>query len=93
MIAGTIVTFGPLGRHPAAGLKLGTVVAFGGRPELLPTFDDDCTHRPQFVTLYLRHLLSLGFAVPDTAFTGAFDRFRGDVVALGKGEILAWRTE
>lgn len=92
MIAGTILTFGPLGPHAGAGLKRGTVVAFGGRPELLPTFEYDCTHRPQFVTLYLRHLRGLGFAVPGGCFGGDFDRFRGDFVAIGKGEILAWRS-
>lgn len=91
VIAGTVLAFGPLGANPGAGLKRGTVLAFGGQPELLPTFDYDCTHRPQFVTLYLRHLLGLGFAVPGGCFDGQFDRYRGDAVTVGKGEVLVWR--
>lgn len=92
-IAGTILVFGPLGAHAGAGLKRGTVIAFGDRSALLPTFEYDCTHRPQFVALYLRHLRTLGFAVPAECFGGRFDRYRGDIVAIGKGEILAWRSE
>ncbi|MFO0807505.1 MAG: formylmethanofuran dehydrogenase subunit C [Gemmataceae bacterium] len=92
MIAGSLLLFGKVGPYVGAGLNRGTIVTFADRPDMLPTFLYDCTHRPQFVTLYLRHLLASGFAVPATAFAGRFDRFRGDVVARGKGEVLVWRS-
>jgi formylmethanofuran dehydrogenase subunit C len=90
MIAGTILVFGALGRHPAAGLKRGTVMTFGPAPALLPTFRFDCSYRPPIIDLYLRQLRGWGFGVPESAWTGHVRRFRGDFVALGKGEVLVW---
>jgi formylmethanofuran dehydrogenase subunit C len=85
MVAGTIVVTGPIGPNPAAGMKRGTLAAFGPAPELLPTFRYDCSYRPAFIDLYLRRLAALGFAVRAGA---TFRRYRGDLVALGLGEIL-----
>jgi formylmethanofuran dehydrogenase subunit C len=90
MIAGTITAFGSVGRHPAAGLKRGTVMTFGPPPALLPTFRFDCSYRPPIIDLYLRQLRTWGFAVPDAAFSGPVQRYRGDFVALGKGDVLVW---
>lgn len=90
MIAGTILVFGALGRHPAAGLKRGTVMAFGPKPTLLPMFRFDCSYRPPIIDLYLRQLRRWGFGVPESAFTGNVQRYRGDFVALGKGDVLVW---
>jgi len=70
-------------------MKRGTIAVFGSEPlPLLPSFRYDCTYRPQFMALYLRQLAGLGFPVPDQATTGQFERFSGDLVALGKGEVL-----
>jgi formylmethanofuran dehydrogenase subunit C len=90
MIAGTIVVFGSVGRRPAAGLKRGTVMTFGPPPALLPTFRFDCSYRPPIIDLYLRQLRTWGLAVPDAALSGPVRRYRGDFVALGKGEVLVW---
>jgi formylmethanofuran dehydrogenase subunit C len=87
MVAGIVFAFGPVGPHAGAGMKRGTIAAFGPGLELLPTFRYDCTYRPAFIDLYLRHLRAIGFAVP-AADGGLFTRHRGDVVALGLGEIL-----
>jgi formylmethanofuran dehydrogenase subunit C len=87
MVAGSLFVFGPVGANPGAGMKRGTIAALGPRPTLLPTFRFDCTYRPAFIDLYLRRLAALGFAVP-TAANMLFERFRGDLVALGLGEIL-----
>jgi formylmethanofuran dehydrogenase subunit C len=85
MVAGTIITSGPIGQNPAAGMKRGTLIALGPTPELLPTFRYDCSYRPAFIELYLRRLASLDFAV---RAGGTFRRYRGDLVALGLGEIM-----
>ena len=61
-------------------------------PELLPTFRYACDFNPGFLPLYLRRLREWGFPVTGTyAREGCFRRFHGDMVARGKGEILAWR--
>jgi formylmethanofuran dehydrogenase subunit C len=85
MIAGSVFVFGSVGPHPAAGMKRGTFAAFGPEPELLPTFRYDCSYRAAFVDLYLRRLAALGFAVRTP---GVVRRYRGDLVALGLGEVL-----
>ena len=90
MIAGTIMVFGSVGRHPAAGLKRGTVMTFGPPPALLPTFRFDCSYRPPIIDLYLPNCDLGAFAVPDAALSGPVRRYRGDFVALGKGDVLVW---
>ncbi len=91
MIAGSIFVFGRPAIRLGAGMKRGTIAVFGSGPlPLLPSFRYDCLYRPQFLALYLRHLAGLGFAVPEHCLRGSFERFSGDLVALGKGEVLKW---
>jgi formylmethanofuran dehydrogenase subunit C len=90
VIAGTVMVFGAVGRYVAAGLKRGTVMTFGPPPELLPTFRFDCSYRPPIIDLYLRQLRIMGLAVPDGIGRGTVRRYRGDFVALGKGDVLVW---
>jgi formylmethanofuran dehydrogenase subunit C len=85
MVAGSLFTFGPVGPNTGAGMKRGTLAAFGPGLELLPTFRYDCTYRPAFIDLYLRRLAAFGFAVRARA---PVRRYRGDLAALGLGEIL-----
>jgi formylmethanofuran dehydrogenase subunit C len=85
MVAGSIFVFGQIGPNPGAGMKRGTLAAFGPDPGLLPTFRYDCTYRAAFIDLYLRRLQALGFAV---RAVGPVRRYRGDLAALGLGEIL-----
>jgi formylmethanofuran dehydrogenase subunit C len=85
MVAGSIFAFGPVGPHAGAGMKRGTLAAFGPALELLPTFRYDCTYRPTIIDLYLRRLAAVGFAV---CAGGPVRRYRGDLAALGLGEIL-----
>jgi formylmethanofuran dehydrogenase subunit C len=85
MVAGSLFAFGPVGPNPGAGMKRGTLATFGPGLELLPTFRYDCTYRPAFIELYLRRLAALGFAVRARA---PVRRYRGDLAALGLGEIL-----
>ena len=57
----------------------------------MPTFRADCVYRPAFLSLYLRQLRAWGFPVPDACRDGDAERYSGDLVALGKGEVLYWR--
>jgi formylmethanofuran dehydrogenase subunit C len=93
MIAGSLFVFGRPGQRPGAGMKRGTLAACGGEPALLPTFRRDCDYRPAFVRLYLRQLRDWGFPVRGELFGGSWRRYSGDLVALGKGEILHWRGD
>lgn len=44
-----------------------------------------------FRRLYLRQLLASGFPLPGDVTGGAWRRYSGDLVALGKGEVLHWQ--
>lgn len=89
MIAGTIVVLGELGQRPGAGLKRGTILSLR-EAHLLPTYRYDCTYQPDFVRLYLRALAAAGLTIPAAAIDGTYRRYSGDLVAVGKGEILLW---
>jgi formylmethanofuran dehydrogenase subunit C len=92
MIAGTMLVFGTPGRHPGPGLKRGTIAFFGAdahsvRP--LPTFIDDGRFTPLFLNVFLERLRRWSFPVSPSYAGRAFRRWRGDLLELGKGEILA----
>ncbi len=89
MIAGTVLVFGECGIRPGAGMRRGTLGLFGpNRPQLLPTFRFASTYQPQMVRLMLRGLRDQGFGVDESLLAAEFDLYHGDLVALGKGEIL-----
>src|SRR5438128_10959701 len=91
LIAGTVFVFGKPGIRLGAGMKRGTIGLLGERPPLLPTFRFDCVYRPVFMNLYLRQLRAWGFPVKEEFLHGLYERYSGDLVALGKGEIVQWR--
>jgi formylmethanofuran dehydrogenase subunit C len=89
MLAGTVVVLGEMGWRTGAGMVRGTVVSL--RPaRILPTFYLDCVYRPTFLRLYLRHLFTLGLPVEPEHIAGAYRRWSGDMVALGRGEVLVF---
>jgi formylmethanofuran dehydrogenase subunit C len=93
MIAGTIFLFGSPGLRTGAGMKRGSIGLFGGttsgdEPSLLPTFRFDCEYRPIFLRLFLSQLRQSGFPIEDHFWRASFHRYSGDLVALGRGEIL-----
>jgi formylmethanofuran dehydrogenase subunit C len=89
MIAGSIFTFGGTGLFPAAGMKRGTLALFANHAvELPPTFARAGRFRPVFLTVYLRQLRAWGFPLSETAFATGFDRFTGDLLGGGQGEVL-----
>ncbi len=91
LIAGTVFLFGQPGVRLGAGMKHGTIVLFAGDAPLLPSFRYDCTYRPAFLRLYLRQLAAWNFAPAAHLRDGVCRRYSGDLVALGKGEVLYWQ--
>jgi len=93
MIAGSIFAFGAVGKRLGAGMKRGTLALFGGGESLhqglLPTFAPSGRLRPPFLNLYLRRLQDWGVPVPQATFSGTIQRYNGDLVEGGQGEILA----
>ncbi len=89
MIAGSVLIFGQCGIRPGAGMRRGTVGLFGNpRTELLPSFRFACRTRPQVLPLMFRRLRAWGFEVPETLDGEQFDLFNGDLVAIGRGEVI-----
>lgn len=91
MIAGTICVFGSPGVRCGAGMKRGTLAFFSDMPSLLPSFRHNCDYQPIFMRLYLRQLQKWGFSQAQPFLRGKFQRFSGDLIAQGKGEILHWQ--
>ncbi len=91
LIAGGVFVFGRTGPRPGAGMKRGTL-AFGGQAAgLLPSFRYDCDYRPVFLNLYLHRLREWNFPVDERLFRGSWRRYSGDLIEMGKGEVLHWR--
>jgi len=87
MLAGTLLVLGELGARAGAGLLRGTLISM--EPvQMLPTFIFDCVYQPNYLPLYLRHVRALGLPIHDGFITGAYQRWSGDRVALGRGEVL-----
>ena len=88
MLAGTIVVFGAAGIRHGAGMKRGSLWFLGDeRPSVLPTFRLACRYRPLAMTLVLRRLQELGFAVPDSLWQCEVELYNGDLIAGGRGEL------
>jgi len=88
LIAGSIFLFGRSGIRLGAGMKRGTLALFGEPPPLLPTFRFECEYQPVFMRLYLKQLQEWGFTPAGRTDALSYRRYSGDLVALGKGEIL-----
>ncbi len=89
LIAGSIFVFGGVGRYPGLGMKRGTIGLFGtGMPDFLPWFEPTGRFRLPFLSIYLRQVARWGFPVPPEIFDEEVDRYNGDVIEGGIGEIL-----
>ena len=86
-LAGTIIVLGELGWRAGVGIKRGSIITM--RPaQLLPTFNFDCSYRPTFVRMYLQHLRAAGLPISALHLSGKYQRWSGDMVDVGRGEIL-----
>jgi formylmethanofuran dehydrogenase subunit C len=91
LIAGSVFVFGQPGVRTGANMKRGTIALFGKPAPLLPTFRFDCVYQPVFMRLYLSQLARWGFAPAQAHLDGSYRRYSGDLVSLGKGEVLFWQ--
>lgn len=87
MGAGTILVFGSIGAHAGMDMRRGSLVA-GSAASLLPSFFASCTCIPSWLRVYARYLNSLALTIPPAWLDGHFQRFTGDHISLGRGEIL-----
>lgn len=89
MIAGTVLVFGESGIRPGAGMRRGTIGLLGPNPPpLLPSFRYAATFQPQVMSLLLRDIRSRGLKIDEALLSSEFDVYQGDLVSVGKGEIL-----
>ncbi len=89
MRGGTIVALGQLHSCFGAGMQRGTIIV-RGTVSPWQAFRYDCRYEPVFVRLYLR---TLGLEASTDSMEGRgtteyYDRYHGDITALGKGELL-----
>ncbi|MEM8945188.1 MAG: formylmethanofuran dehydrogenase subunit C [Planctomycetota bacterium] len=89
MIAGTALVFGSCGKHIGAGMRRGTLALLGPNPPaLLPTFLHACQASPTVLPLMLKSIRADGFDIDERLLTAECDLYHGDMVTLGRGEIL-----
>lgn len=89
MIAGTVLVFGECGGRPGAGMRRGTLGLFGSNPPpLLPSFRPGATQPLTVVRLLLRELQHHGFRVPENLLSASYTAHHGDLISVGRGEIL-----
>jgi formylmethanofuran dehydrogenase subunit C len=89
MIAGTIVVFGETGIRPGAGMRRGTIAILGANPpQLLPSFRYSSTYISPSMRVLLRLIKQYGFAFDQSLLQSDYQLFRGDLVSIGRGEIV-----
>jgi formylmethanofuran dehydrogenase subunit C len=89
MLAGTVLIFGDCGIRPGAGMRRGTIGILGTKPTpLLPTFRYATTMQPQIVRVMLREVRSRGLKIDESLFTTELDIYHGDLLTIGRGEVL-----
>lgn len=87
MIAGSILAFGGTGPRVGAGMKRGTILS-GAPTTLPPTFAESATFDPVFLRVYLQTMIAWELPVPREWIGRPVRSYRGDQLALGKGEVL-----
>jgi len=90
MIAGTIILGGECGIRPGAGMKRGSIIYLNkeSAPKLIPTFRYSSRIAPLYMQVYQRSLRSAGCSLADRLTPAVYDRHVGDLLTIGKGEIL-----
>jgi formylmethanofuran dehydrogenase subunit C len=89
LIAGTVLVLGDCGIRAGAGMRRGTIALLGpSPPRLLPSFRYACTSRLNILSIMLRDLREKGLNVDESLLQTDIEIHNGDLVALGRGEIL-----
>lgn len=89
MIAGTVLVCGGCGKRPGAGMRRGTIGLLGNNPPaMLPSFRFACTAQPLVMSVMFNELQRQGFSVDQPLLTASYSIYNGDLLTLGRGEIL-----
>jgi formylmethanofuran dehydrogenase subunit C len=88
LIAGTILVFGSCGPRPGIGMRRGTIGLLTPPAEIPLTFRPANRQQPQLMRLLLNYVRQAGISSAGEHLDAEFDSFGGDLLALGKGEIL-----
>jgi formylmethanofuran dehydrogenase subunit C len=89
MLAGTIFDGGTAGERLGSGMKRGAIAALGGmKTDLLPTFERAGVGRPLFLRLFSQRLREAGMEALTQAMGSLMERWCGDLLTIGRGEIL-----
>lgn len=87
MIAGTLVVGGTFGQRPGVGLKRGSIIALGERPTLIPSYRLDCHYEPTYLRLLWQSLQKWQSPLTQRECTLSVERWSGDLLTGGRGEI------
>ena len=89
MLGGTVLLIGGLAPDArlCEGMNRGTVILPDVR-DVPPSFERTSDVDLVFMRYLLRQLIDKGVRVPEEWLDGPFTRWRGDMAALGKGEIF-----
>jgi formylmethanofuran dehydrogenase subunit C len=88
LLAGNILVFGRCGPRPGIGMRRGTIGLFSEPPELPLSFRKSGRSSSVFMRLLMKHLHQTGLAYAEPLLDSAFTSFDGDLLSLGRGEIL-----
>ena len=70
-------------------MRRGTLALLGpSQTPLLPSFRFAARFRPQVMSVLLRTLIAQGFPVDRSLLNCEFELWHGDLVSLGRGEVL-----
>ena len=87
MVAGTLAVGGRCAGHPGWGMRRGSLLLAGPRPEVAPTFVPVPAQAEVFWQLFARDLAWFGGPFSDLA-RRRVERWAGDLAVQGKGELL-----
>jgi formylmethanofuran dehydrogenase subunit C len=88
LLAGTILVFGRSGPRPGIGMRRGTIGLFTEPAEIPLTFRRAARGRPQFMRLLLNYLRQAGLSAAEPFLDSEYVSYDGDLLSLGRGEIL-----
>jgi formylmethanofuran dehydrogenase subunit C len=91
MKAGTILLAGHSGRHVGSGMLRGTII-LRERHELLPTFYYNCCYQPTFWRPLRSCVEAQGLGLDGWDADCLFERYSGEALTGGRGEILMRRS-
>ncbi|MDD5367800.1 MAG: formylmethanofuran dehydrogenase subunit C [Anaerolineaceae bacterium] len=91
ILAGTIVCTGSLGRYAGLGMRRGSIVA-GRTDSVLPGFSAAGRADDEWLRIYFKALSDSGIHIPAGWQGAAPNRFSGDHLEMGKGEILVYES-